>query len=311
MLSDIPWDGPIGCARVGRIEGEFVLNPSLAQVEESDLDLIVAGTEDRINMLEAGASEVPEDVMAAAIEFAHVAIREQCALQKELVAKAGKAKREVTLHLPDADILQQVRDRKAVELRAAVRNPDKAARESGLTELKNEIVAELAGEFPEQKSDLADAVEKVIKEQVRALIIEEKIRPDGRGLTEVRKISGEVGLLPRVHGSGLFTRGQTQVLTALTLGSSDDTQTVDGLEGDLEKRYMHFYNFPPFSVGECRQMRGPGRPRDRPRRPCRAGTDRRPAGLRKRSRTPCCSPPRFSSPTARPRWVRPAPRRWP
>ena len=259
LLSDAPWNGPVGCVRVGRINGEFILNPSLAQLVDSGLDLIVAGTKETVNMLEAGASEVSEDTIVAAIEFAHAAIKEQCVLQEELARAAGKPKRDVPMHVLNEDVLQAVREKTASELRQAIRNPDKVARESGLSELKDEIVLRLAPDFPEHVEDLSEAVEKVIKEQVRALILEEGIRPDGRRLDEIRPITAEVGLLPRVHGSGLFTRGQTQVLTTLTLGSTDETQLVDGLEGDMEKRYMHFYNFPPYSVGETRPLRGPGR----------------------------------------------------
>jgi polyribonucleotide nucleotidyltransferase len=202
---------------------------------------------------------VSEEDVIAAIEFAHAAIREQCDLQDQLAAKAGKPKRVVALHTIADGILTAVRERTGAELRQAIQNPDKAARESGLSELTKEIATRLTADFPEEHSELPEAVDKVIKEQVRALILEEKVRPDGRKPDEIRQITGEVGLLPRVHGSGLFTRGQTQVLTALTLGSTDDSQTVDGLEGDFEKRYMHFYNFPPYSVGEARPMRGPGR----------------------------------------------------
>jgi len=259
MVSDAPWNGPIGCVRVGRVDGQFIINPSLSQVDASDLDLIVAGTKDVVNMLEAGANEVTEEDVLKAIEVAHAAIKEQCALQEELAAKVAKAKREVALHKPDEEILKVVRAKTSKELRSAIQNPDKAARESGLEELKTEIVQRLNPDFPDQESDLGEAVEKVIKEQIRGLILEKKIRPDGRKLDEIRQITTEVGILPRVHGSGLFTRGQTQVLTVTTLGSSEDTQTVDGLEGDTEKRYMHFYNFPPYSVGETKPLRGPGR----------------------------------------------------
>ncbi len=258
-ISDIPWNGPIGCVRVGRVDGQFVVNPSLEEMDATDLDLIVAGSKDVVNMLEAGADEVSEEDIFAAIEFAHNCIREQIALIEQLAEKAGKPKREVALHKVNEEILTAVRERTGAELRQAIQNPDKAARESGLTELKDEIVARLAPDFPEKEADLGEAVEKVVKEQIRALIIEEKVRPDGRKTDEIRQITCEVGLLPRVHGSGLFTRGQTQVLTALTLGSTEDAQTIDGLEGDTEKRYMHFYNFPPYSVGEVRQLRGPGR----------------------------------------------------
>jgi polyribonucleotide nucleotidyltransferase len=259
MVSDIPWNGPIGCVRVGRVEGEWVINPSLTQLEESDLDLIVAGTEDTVNMLEAGASEVSEEDVLEAIRVAHEVIKEQCALQRQLAEVAGKPKREVLLSLLPAEVVDLVRRTTGDELRAAIQNPDKAARESGLFELKQEIVGRLSLQYEGDDKVLADAVEKVIKEQVRAIILEEGIRPDGRTPTEIRTITAEVGILPRVHGSGLFTRGQTQVLTTVTLGSTEDTQTIDGLEGDTEKRYMHFYNFPPYSVGETRPLRGPGR----------------------------------------------------
>ncbi len=258
-VSDIPWNGPIGCVRVGRVEGEFVINPSLAELEISDIDLIVAGTDDVVNMLEAGANEVSEEDFIAAIQFGHAAIKEQIVIQLQLKELAGKEKRHVHLHLVDADILSIVRERTSSELRQAVQNPDKAARESGISEITAEIVARLLLEFPDQKSQLTEAVDKVIKEQIRLLIIEEGKRPDGRKLDEVRPISCEVSLLPRVHGSGLFTRGQTQVLTSIVLGSTDDSQSIDGLEGDFEKYYMHFYNFPPYSVGEAKPMRGPGR----------------------------------------------------
>lgn len=259
MVSDVPWNGPIGCVRVGRVDGELVINPTLAQIDESDLDLIVAGTEDVVNMLEAGADEVSEADMLAAIEFGHAAVKELCALQKQLAELVNKPKREVALHILPDDALALVRSQVGADLRKAIQNPDKAARESGLSELKDEIVARLSEGYEGDAAVLAECVEKVIKEQVRALIIEEGVRPDGRKVTDIRQITAEVGLLPRVHGSGLFTRGQTQVLTTLVLGSTDETQTIDGLEGDMEKRYMHFYNFPPYSVGEARPMRGPGR----------------------------------------------------
>lgn len=259
MVSDIPWNGPVGAVRMGRINGELIVNPTLVEIDESDLDLIVAGTEQAAIMVEAGAKEVSEADMLAAIEVAHGVIRQQCAVQNELAAAVARPKREVILHKPDEDLLAVVRERCAVDIGQAIQNPDKAAREAGIELLKEEIVERLAAEFPERESDLAEATEKVVKEQIRRLILDEHIRPDGRKTDEIRPITCEVGLLPRVHGSGLFTRGQTQVLTALTLGSSDETQTVDGLEADTEKRYMHFYNFPPYSVGETRPLRGPGR----------------------------------------------------
>lgn len=258
-ISDVPFGGPIGAVRVARIDGEFIINPSLEQQEASELDLVVAGTSKSVSMIEAGAKFVAEDVIMDAIEFAHEAIKELCRAQEELAGKAGKPKREVILHEIDETLLDTVRSRFSEEIEAAVVNPDKASRESAIQELKLDIVERLAEDFPDREVEVAEAAEKVIKERIRKLILDEKKRPDGRKPDEIRQISSEVGLLPRVHGSGLFTRGQTQVLTTLTLGSLDDAQIVDTLEEDGEKRYMHFYNFPPYSVGETRQLRGPGR----------------------------------------------------
>ncbi len=259
MLSDIPWNGPVACVRVGRLDGEFIINPSLEQVNQCDMDLIVAGTDDTVNMLECGSSEVSEEVVFEAIKFGHAAIKELCELQCKMAAECGKAKREVKLAVVPEELLELVRTKTGAELRGAIQNPDKAARESGLSELKSEIVARLSADLEGPQPQLGEAVEKVVKEQIRALIIEEQKRPDGRGPEDIRLITSEVGLLPRTHGSGLFTRGQTQVLTSCTLGATDAVQMVDGIEGDFEKRYMHYYNFPPFSVGETRPMRGPGR----------------------------------------------------
>jgi len=199
-------------------------------METSDLDVVVAGTEDLVNMIEAGAREANEDDVLKAIDIAQDVIRQQCAMQKQLAEEAGKPKREVMLVTVPGDVLAVVREKTAAELRSAVQNPDKAARESGLSELKDEIVERLAPEFDDPTVPLDDAVDKVVKEQVRSLILDEGIRPDGRRLDEIRPITCEVGLLPRCHGSGLFTRGQTQVLTTVTLGSADDVQQVDGLE---------------------------------------------------------------------------------
>jgi polyribonucleotide nucleotidyltransferase len=259
MISNIPWNGPVGAVRVGRIEGEFVINPSLEQSDASDLDLVVAGTKQAIIMVEAGAKFISEEVMLAAMDAAHEVIKEQCALQEELAQSAGKPKSEVASHLPNAEILAAIQEKMGDEIRAAIQNPDKAARESAIGDLKKEIVARLLPNFPDQSSDISEAAEKAVKKAIRVLIIEQNIRPDGRKLDEVRPISTEVGILPRVHGSGLFTRGQTQVLTTLTLGSMSDAQVVDNLEVDEKKPYMHYYNFPPWSVGEVRPMRGPGR----------------------------------------------------
>jgi polyribonucleotide nucleotidyltransferase len=258
-VSNIPWNGPIGAVRVGRIHGEFVMNPSQAQIGESELDLVVAGTKQAIIMVEAGAQFVHEADMLAAMDAAHEVIKQQCDLQEELRQIAGKEKTIIVPHLPNPDILNLIQERMGGEIRAAIQNPDKAAREDAIDDLKKEIVGRLLPDFPDQESEIGEAAEKAVKKAIRALIIEERVRPDGRKLDEIRPITCEVGLLPRVHGSGLFTRGQTQVLTALTLGSMSDAQTVDNLEEDTQKRYMHFYNFPPYSVGEVRPLRGAGR----------------------------------------------------
>ena len=258
-ISDVPWEGPIGAVRMGRINGELIVNPSLAQINESDLELIVAGTHKAIIMVEAGSNFVTETDMLAAMDAAHEVIKQQCELQLELKALCGKEKNSFEAQLPSAEILAAIQEKMGAEIRATIQNPDKAARESAIDDLKKAIVARLLPDFPEKKNEITEAADKAVKKAIRYLIIEDKVRPDGRKLDEVRAISCEVGLLPRVHGTGLFTRGQTQVLTALTLGAMTDAQVVDNLEVDEKKRYMHYYNFPPYSVGEVRQMRGPGR----------------------------------------------------
>jgi polyribonucleotide nucleotidyltransferase len=259
-VSNIPWAGPLGCVRVGLdAEGAFILNPTFDQQQESPLDLVVAASEEAIAMVEAGASEVSEETMLAAMDFAHDACRKLCALQVELAAKVGVTKVEVPLHKPNYEILEVIRERFGATMRSGLQDPDKSSREAGLTLLINDVVAALKDQYPDNIADLKEGADKVVKEQLRDMILTEGKRPDGRGTTDVRQISCEVGLLPRVHGTGLFTRGQTQVLTTLTLGSGDDAQMVDTLEEDGEKHYMHFYNFPPYSVGEARPMRGPGR----------------------------------------------------
>ncbi len=223
------------------------------------MDLVVSGTKKAVLMIEAGTKFVSETDLLSAIDAAHEMIGLQCEMQEELAAKVGVTKLEVELHLPAEDIMQAIHDRMDANIRATIQNPDKAARESAIGDLKKEIVASLLADFPDKKSDIAEAAEKAVKHQIRALIIEEGIRPDGRKVDEIRPITCEVGLLPRVHGTGLFTRGQTQVLTCLTLGATSEAQVVDNLEVDEKKQYMHYYNFAPYSVGEARPLRGPGR----------------------------------------------------
>jgi polyribonucleotide nucleotidyltransferase len=258
-VSNIPFAGPIGAVRVGRIDGELVMNPTLTQLDSSDLDLVIAGTRDAILMIEAGATFVSEADLLAAIDAGHEVIRQQCDLQDELAALVGVTKADVDLFVPNKEILQAIHDRMDDEIRATIQNPDKAARESAIDDLKKLIVERLTPDFPDKHSEIAEAADKAVKMQIRQLIIEEHIRPDGRKLDEIRPITCEVGLLPRVHGSGLFTRGQTQVLTCLTLGAMSEAQVVDNLEVDEKKQYMHYYNFPPYSVGEVRPLRGAGR----------------------------------------------------
>ena len=251
MVSDIPFNGPIGCVRVGLdADGAFILNPSFPEQQESPLDLIVAASEEAIAMVEAGASEVSEEKMLEAMDFAHEACKKLCAMQRELAAKVNKPKADVPLHHVHAEILGVIQERFNGTLRAGLQDPDKSSREAGLSLLINQVVEDLKGEYPDNIADIKEAADKAVKDQLRDLILTEGKRPDGRGTTDIRKIDCEVGLLPRVHGTGLFTRGQTQVLTTLVLGSGDDAQMVDTLEEDSEKHYMHFYNFPPYSVGE-------------------------------------------------------------
>lgn len=258
-ISDIPFNGPVGAVRVGLIDGRFIINPTVKEQEQSSLNLTVAGTHEAVLMVEAGAKEVPEETVRQAIAFGHQAIREITAFQSEIVRQIGKPKREVKLYAPSDDLVAAVREYATARLDEAVRNPDKLDREAHLKLVKDDIKAHFAETFPDQEKDIDYVVQKILKEIVRNMITKEKIRPDGRQLDEVRPITCEVGVLPRAHGSGLFTRGQTQVLTVTTLGAIGDEQILDGLGVEESKRYMHHYNFPPYSVGETRPMRGPGR----------------------------------------------------
>ena len=262
-ISDIPFSGPVAGVRVARVDGEFVVFPSFEEIARSDLDLVVAGHKDAISMVEAGASEVSEEVVVEALKFAHDAIRTICFEFEEFAKKAGKPKREVELHEIDESLLAKIEKAEGKSIKAAIVNPDKASRESALDEVVAEIVAKYTPEFedqPELVAQLPEAADRVVKKMVRKLILEENKRPDGRGLEDIRQLEAVADILPRVHGSGLFTRGQTQVMTVLTLGMPNDAQIMDTLEEDeVDKRYMHFYNFPPYSVGEVRMLRGAGR----------------------------------------------------
>jgi polyribonucleotide nucleotidyltransferase len=260
-ISDIPFEGPIAGVTVGRVDGEFVINPSVAQMEKSDMHLVVAGTKDAINMVEAGADEVPEEIMLEAIMFGHEEIKRLVAFQEEIAAKVGKEKMEVVLYELDPQLEAEIRELAEADIKRAVQVPEKLAREAAIDEVKANVLAK----YEEQEADeetlkqVNEILHKLVKEEVRRLITEEKIRPDGRRVDEIRPLSSAVGLLPRTHGSGLFTRGQTQALSVCTLGALGDVQILDGLGIEETKRFMHHYNFPPFSVGETGAMRGPGR----------------------------------------------------
>lgn len=258
-ISDIPFMGPIAGVIVGRIDGEFVINPSVEEMAKSDINLVVAGTKDAINMVEAGADEIPEEVMLEAIMFGHDKIKEIIKFQEGIIEEIGKEKMEVILHAVDEELNKVIREYAQERLLRAVQIEEKQERQNAIDAVSNETVEYFAEQYPEQIGMINEILHDIVKEEVRRLIIFEAKRPDGRGLSEIRPISCEVDLLPRTHGSGLFTRGQTQALSICTLGALGDVQILDGLDLEESKRFMHHYNFPPYSVGEARPMRPPGR----------------------------------------------------
>jgi polyribonucleotide nucleotidyltransferase len=260
MISDAPWMGPVGAVRVGMVDGEFVANPTYSAQNGSVLDLRIAGTRDAILMVEAGANEVSEETMVAALQFGHNAIQPLIDLQERMAAEVGKPKRSYTPYAPNQAVRQAMAERAPKRLQAILGKPYvKAERNAELNELKAALVSEVAGEDEALQSEAKQAYEEVFKSVVRQRIIEHGQRPDGRGLTDIRPIWCEVDLSPRAHGSGLFTRGETQVLTLATLGTPRDAQEIDSLTPVETKRYMHHYNFPPFSTGEARPLRGSSR----------------------------------------------------
>ncbi|WP_079709493.1 polyribonucleotide nucleotidyltransferase [Paraliobacillus ryukyuensis] len=260
-ISDIPFEGPIAGVVVGRVDGEFVINPTTEQREKSDIDLSVAGTKDAINMVEAGADEVPEDIMLEAIMFGHEEIKRLVAFQEEIIAAVGKEKMEVKLFSLDEDIRTAVEEQAHDKLITAIQVQEKHAREEAISQVKEEIVASYEDNEADEETigQVKAVLDKMVKAEVRRLITKEKIRPDGRKIDEIRPLSSRIGVLPRTHGSGLFTRGQTQALSVCTLGALGDVQILDGLDLEESKRFMHHYNFPSFSVGETGPIRGPGR----------------------------------------------------
>ncbi|MHA7135730.1 polyribonucleotide nucleotidyltransferase [Rossellomorea arthrocnemi] len=261
-VSDIPFEGPIAGVIVGLIDGEFIINPSVEQLEKSEIHLSVAGTKDAINMVEAGADEVPEETMLEAIMFGHEEIKRLVAFQEEIVAKVGKEKSEIQLVELDQAVEAEVRSICETELIPAIQVQEKHAREEAIKAVKKKVMAVYEEEKEADEATLKQVkkvLDKLVKNEVRRLITEDKVRPDGRKVDEIRPLSSEVGLLPRTHGSGLFTRGQTQALSICTLGALGDVQVLDGLGIEESKRFMHHYNFPQFSVGETGPIRGPGR----------------------------------------------------
>ncbi|WHY35960.1 polyribonucleotide nucleotidyltransferase [Cytobacillus firmus] len=260
-VSDIPFGGPIAGVSVGRIDGEFIINPSVDQAEKSDMSLVVAGTKDAINMVEAGAEEVPEETMLEAIMFGHEEIKRLIAFQEEIASEIGKEKMEIVLYQVDQNLEAEVRGICEKDMIQAIQVQEKHAREAAIKAVKEEITAKYEGEEADDDKlkQIKQILDKIVKAEVRRLITEDKVRPDGRGLDVIRPLSSEVDLLPRTHGSGLFTRGQTQALSICTLGALGDVQILDGLGIEEEKRFMHHYNFPNFSVGETGPIRGPGR----------------------------------------------------
>lgn len=262
-VSDIPFDGPIAGVTVGLIDGEFIINPTTEQMEKSELELQVAGTYDAVNMVEAAAQEIPEDIMLKAIQFGHENIKEMVQFQNDAIAQINPVKREVVIEEIDADFRAQITTQaESMDLYAKIQEIDKQTREANITEVKQDIIASLdeeAEDYDAQVSDASDIFDELVKAEVRRLITDDKVRPDGREPDQIRPLNSQVGLLPRAHGSALFTRGQTQALSVATLGGLGEHQIIDGLGVEDNKRYMHQYNFPNFSVGETGPIRGPGR----------------------------------------------------
>ena len=257
--SEIPWAGPIGAVNIGYVEGEYVINPNDAQREASLLNLTVAGTSEAVLMVEAGAKEVSEEVMLGGILFAHEQIKKIVTLIDEIVAEIGKEKKEFPLVLPGEDVKAAVREYALEKVRWMFETFDRAERNAREEQVKAEVAEHFAEQFEGREGEVGDALYALQKEVMRRHIIDEGVRPDGRKLTEVRPIWCEVGVLPRPHGSGVFTRGQTQVMTVATLAPVSEKQIIDGIGVEDSKRYMHHYNFPGYSTGEAKPMRSPGR----------------------------------------------------
>ena len=259
-ISDIPFAGPTGSVVVGCVDDEFIINPNLEQKEKSEMHVTVSGTDEAILMVEAGAKEVSEQKMLDAIMFAHEEIKKLIKFQREIMAKIGKEKRtDLPIFAADEDVNQAVREYADKKLDYALDTFDRQERQARQDELNEEVFAHFAEIFPEKQKMIADVMYKMTKEKVRAKILSKGVRPDGRKLKEIRPIWCEVGVLPRVHGSAVFTRGQTQVLNCCTLGTIAEVQKLEGLDDEEAKRYIHHYNMPPYATGEARPLKSPGR----------------------------------------------------
>ena len=263
-ISDIPFNGPTAAVNVGLVDGKIIINPKEEERKMSDLTLTVAGTMDKITMIEAGANEVPNDVMLNAIKQAHIEIKKLCEFIDGIQKEIGKPKFQYKSFEVNKEILEFIEENYKEDMRTALLEADKETRDNNITSLTEKIKEEYKEkigeeEFTEHETEIGEAVDKFEKKCVREMIFNEHKRVDGRTLDEIRPLSCEVGLLPRVHGSALFTRGQTQVMSIATLGMISEEQVLDGIDTEESKRYMHHYNFPPYSVGEARTSRGPGR----------------------------------------------------
>ncbi|MGD9569706.1 MAG: polyribonucleotide nucleotidyltransferase [Sedimentibacter sp.] len=258
-ISDVPFEGPTGAVNLGLINDKFIVNPNSKEREITALNLTVAGTKDAIMMVEAGANEIPEAKMLDAILYAHEEIKKICDFIEEIKAEVGKEKSDYVKFVCDDAIEQEIREYAAPIINDAIIVEDKLERQNRIDNFKAKAKEIFLEKYPENGSDIDDALYTIVKEKVRENILVRGIRPDNRTIDEIRKITCEVGMLPRTHGSAIFTRGQTQVLTVATLGVSSDEQTLDGISEETSKRYMHHYNFPSYSVGETRPSRGPGR----------------------------------------------------
>ena len=258
-ISDAPFMGPTGAVSVGYVDGEYIINPNSAQREQSRLNLTVAGTRDAVMMVEAGANELTEAEMLKAILLAHETIKEIVTFIEGIAAEVGKPKMEVNIYQPDPEFVALVREYATEKVAWSLDTFDRKEREARSAEVNAEVTEHFAENFPDSGKDVDAILYTITKEIVRDKIINHGIRPDGRKMEEIRPIWSEVGILPRTHGSAVFTRGQTQVMTIATLGALDDGQTLDGISEDTFKRYMHQYNMPPYSVGETRPVRSPGR----------------------------------------------------